>query len=79
MKRPNPYSLARLWPPETLDAFRAMPTNKAGVIVGLPHTPDKDVPAQEALWRAWCAKTPRHLWPVWIDSWADVKRQRGLT
>jgi hypothetical protein len=78
MKRHNPYSLDRRWDEATTNAYTSMPLNRAGVVVGLVHTPDKDVPAQEAAWRAWCAKTPRHLWPVWIDGWAELKRKRGL-
>lgn len=79
MKRHNPYSLDRLWPDETHAAYKSMPTNKQGVIVGLPHTPDALVPAAEQQWRDWCSRTPRHLWPTWINNWADVKRLRGLT
>jgi hypothetical protein len=77
--RPNPYSLGRIWDDATRDAYTSMPLNRAGVCVGLPHTPDAAVPAAEQQWREWCAKTPRHLWPVWVDGWADVKRLRGLS
>jgi hypothetical protein len=79
MIRPNPYSLSKPWSDSTLKAFQSMPTNKAGMVVGLPHTPDALVPAAEQQWREWCAKTPKHLWPVWADSWADTKRLRGLS
>ena len=77
--RVNPYSLNRIWNDDVLAAYKAMPLNRAGVCVGLTHCPDKDVPSQEAAWRAWCEQTPRRLWPVWIDTWADTKRKRGLT
>ena len=78
MKRKNPYSLHRTWDDDTRAAYASMPTNRAGTVVGLPHTPDKDVPAAETAWREWAKRTPRHLWPVWMDSWADVKKARGL-
>jgi hypothetical protein len=79
VKRHNPYSLDRLWPDETHAAFKSMPTNRYGMVVGLPHTPDADVPKAEAQWREWMRQTPKHLWPVWADSWADTKRLRGLS
>ena len=78
MTRHNPYSLDRLWPEETHAAYRTMPLNRAGVCVGLPHTPDALVPAAEQQWREWAKKTPKHLHPTWFDSWADTKRLRGL-
>jgi hypothetical protein len=78
MLRKNPYSLSRTWDDDTRAAFQSMPLNRYGVCVGLPHTPDKDVPAAEKQWREWCAKTPKRLWPAWIDGWADTKRMRGL-
>ena len=76
MTRHNPYALDRLWPPELHAAYASMPRNRQGHVVALPFTPDRELVQQEAAWREWCAKTPKSLWPVWVDTWKDVKKLR---
>ena len=65
--------------PEQLDARKSMPLDPHGHIVSLQCTVDRYVSGYEAKWREWLAGHAKHLWPDWVDSWADVKRQRGLS
>ena len=63
---------------EQLEARKTMPTDTHGYVIGLPWVVDKYVRAYEVLWREWLSKHPKHLWPDWVDTWADDKRRRGL-
>ena len=63
---------------EQLDARKTMPRIANDWILGLPWCVDADVRRTEPLWREWCKTVPKHLYPDWMDTWADVKRKRGL-
>ena len=63
---------------DQLEARKTMPRVTGDWIVGLPWCVDKDVRRTEPLWREWCKANPKHLWPDWLDTWADVRRMRGL-
>ena len=76
-QRPNPYSLHKPWSEDVFAARAAMPTYH-GYVVALDFVNERDVAAQEALWREFCRTQPRHLWPSFLDGWKDRKRARGL-
>ena len=76
-QRPNPYTTHKPWDEATYAARQAMPTYH-GYVVALDYVGERDVAAQEAAWREFCRSQPRHLWPTWLDSWAQRKRLRGL-
>ena len=74
--RVNPYSVSHRWPEATLDAFKSMPLY-GGYVVALDFVKPKDLPTQEDAWRDWCKRSPRHLWPTWLDGWADRKARKA--
>ena len=55
-----------------------MPKTPGGHIVALQFLNDKTAVAMEGQWREWCRSNPRHLWPDFLDTWADDKRRRNL-
>lgn len=72
----NPYSTAHLWDEATLAAYQSMPITQ-GHVVSLLFLEHREALRMEPLWRSWCAKTPKHLWPQWIFRWPDHKRIQG--
>ena len=74
----NPYSTGHVWDDETRAAYAAMPLY-GNHVVALDYVHDRDVAAQEAAWREFCRSQPRHLWPTWLEGWAQRKRLRGLS
>jgi hypothetical protein len=74
--RKNPYSTAHAWDEATQRAYTSMPLVN-GHAIALPFLEQRFALQMEGLWRDWCKSTPRHLWPLWLDNWADTKRRRG--
>ena len=73
----NPYSTAHLWDEATRAAHSSMPTTGQGHVVSLLYLEQREALRMEPLWREWCRKTPKHLWPLWLSRWPDHKRLRG--
>ena len=55
---------------ELAEARLSMPKTDSGYVVSLFYVPPSQLPAYEAAWREWLAKTPKWLWPEWVDAWA---------
>jgi hypothetical protein len=53
-----------------LDAYLSMPKTRDGHVVSLFYCPPGQLAAYEAAWRDWLAKTPKWLWPEWVEPWA---------
>ena len=73
--RPNPYSLAHPWSEETRSAHQSMPL-LGGHVIALDYVEGKALESYEEAWRQWCKKTPRFLWPTWLEGWKDRKAMR---
>lgn len=66
----NPYSTHRLWDKETLAAYVDQPTDIHGKKLGF-------VEANREAWRAWAARTPKHLWnPVMVQAYQELDRKK---
>jgi hypothetical protein len=46
-------------------------------VVSLFYVPPAQLPAYEAAWREWLAKTPKWLWPEWVDAWAASRTAKA--
>jgi hypothetical protein len=71
----NPYLPGHPWSPEVTSAYLSMPKNKFGHVVSLFYVLPNELHRLEGEWREWMRKHPRHLWPVWVKSWAEHKRK----
>ena len=66
----NPYSPGHLWDKETLLAWQDMPKASSGYNAGFTE-------ANREAWRAWAARTPKHLWhPVMIQEYQNLDRMK---
>lgn len=63
-RRANPYSTHHPWDEQTHAAYADMPKNRNG---HNDHLSERSTPAHEEQWRKWCAKWPKHLWPLSVD------------
>ena len=69
----NPYLLHKEWSPEIHQAYQSMPRNSQGHIVSMLYLEGRELERMEPLWREWCKRTPKHLWPSWIPTYAQRK------
>ena len=74
--RRNPYSTAHAWDEATTRAWQSMPLHN-GHVIALQDLEQREALRMEGQWREWCRVTPKALWPLWLDTWADFKRRMG--
>lgn len=61
---------------EQAKAYESMPKTLGGFVVNLFDIPEGQRERYAAEWREWCRKTPRHLWPDWIELWSKYQKAK---